>query len=231
MPEDITGEFVLQEENSSISGNNSEKSDEKKPETQKISPKNKYDIKPENKKAPHFFSSFCYYPKGVSFATQQEEEEIILLIRRDFITNVPWIFAVFGLLAIPFLIAPFFDFLFPIPLSDTTLSYLLFSYFLAVFGFIILKFSLWYFHVSFITNIRIVDVDVHGLLLRETTETRLELVEDIGYQQNGFIPSLFDYGFVHIQTAGAQQNIEFDKAPQPARIAEIIGDRIGGKEK
>jgi hypothetical protein len=125
MPEDITGEFVLQEENSSISGNNSEKSDEKKPETQKISPKNKYDIKPENKKAPHFFSSFCYYPKGVSFATQQEEEEIILLIRRDFITNVPWIFAVFGLLAIPFLIAPFFDFLFPIPLSDTTLSYLL----------------------------------------------------------------------------------------------------------
>jgi len=76
-----------------------------------------------------------------------------------------------------------------------------------------------------------VDVDVHGILIREITETRLELVEDISYKQIGFIPSLFDYGEVHIQTAGSQQNIEFDKAPNPAKIAEIIGDRIGGKDE
>lgn len=194
--------------------------------------KHKYDRKPEIKKNPHFFSSFCFYPAGVSFSTQQEDEEIILLIRRDFITNVPWIAGALGLIAIPFLVAPFYDFLFPfLSLSNTTLSYILFFYFLIIFGFIILKFSLWYFHVSFVTNLRIVDVDVHGILIRDTTETRLELVEDISHKQHGFIPSLFDYGFVHIQTAGALQNIEFDKAPQPARIAEIIGDRIGGKIK
>ena len=222
MPEDnnSSGEFIL----------------DKKTEPEKLTAEKNTQDKTQEikhaKKSPHFFSSFCYMPHGVSFSTQQEDEEIILLIRRDFITNVPWIAAVFGMIALPFLVAPFFDFLFPfLSFSDSTLWYILFFYFLIIYGFLINRFSLWYFHVSFVTNIRIVDVDVHGILLREITETRLELVEDIGYKQIGFIPSLFDYGEVHIQTAGSQQNIEFDKAPNPAKIAEIIGDRIGGKNK
>lgn len=234
MPEDISGEFNLKENSETRPAEESvENKEEKKAKENHASiTQHKYDKKPDVKKSPHFFSSFCFYPSNVSFATQQENEEIILLIRRDFITNVPWIVSVIGLIAIPFLIAPFFDFLFPfLTISASTLSYIVIFYFLVVFGFVILKFSLWYFHVSFVTNVRIVDVDVHGILIRDTTETRLELVEDISHKQHGFIPSLFDYGFVHIQTAGSQQNIEFDKAPQPARIAEIIGDRIGDKIK
>jgi len=222
MPEDnnSSGEFIL-----------ANKAEPDKLATEKPIQEKPQEIK-HAKKSPHFFSSFCYMPRGVSFSTQQEDEEIILLIRRDFITNVPWIASVFGMIALPFLVAPFFDFLFPfLSFSDSTLGYILFFYFLIIYGFIIHRFSLWYFHVSFVTNIRIVDVDVHGILIREITETRLELVEDISYKQIGFIPSFFDYGEVHIQTAGAQQNIEFDKAPNPAKIAEIIGDRIGGKDE
>ncbi len=231
MPEEISGEFDLNTSSEENPEDHSEPVEDKTSETPHH-PSHKYDHKPQVKKSPHFFSSFCFYPANVSFETQQPDEEIILLIRRDFITNVPWIAGVLSLIIIPFLVAPFYDFLFPfLSLSDLTLSYILVFYFLIVFGFIILKFSLWYFHVSFVTNIRIVDIDVHGILIRDTTETRLELVEDISHKQHGFIPSLFDYGFVHIQTAGSQQNIEFDKAPQPARIAEIIGDRIGGKVK
>src|SRR5690606_8636807 len=47
--------------------------------------------KPLHKSNPHFFSSFCYYPKNVKFANQEHDEEIILLIRRRFIVNLPWI--------------------------------------------------------------------------------------------------------------------------------------------
>jgi len=70
MPEDnnSSGEFIL----------------DKKTEPDKLATEKPIQEKPQEikhaKKSPHFFSSFCYMPRGVSFSTQQEDEEIILLI-------------------------------------------------------------------------------------------------------------------------------------------------------
>ena len=52
----------------------------------------------------HIFTTFMKNPKGISFAEQENDESIVLFLRRDFITNVPWIVAALGLLFIPFLI-------------------------------------------------------------------------------------------------------------------------------
>src|SRR5438105_3180934 len=41
--------------------------------------------------AVHLFSTFAHRPSGISFAQQDHDEQIVLLIRRDFITNFPWI--------------------------------------------------------------------------------------------------------------------------------------------
>src|SRR5690348_16387371 len=40
----------------------------------------------------HIFSSYCERPTKVTFETQEDEEEILLLLRKSFITNIPWIF-------------------------------------------------------------------------------------------------------------------------------------------
>src|SRR5437899_8823284 len=37
------------------------------------------------------FSTYCKNPGNISFGTQEPSEQILLFLRRDFITNVPWI--------------------------------------------------------------------------------------------------------------------------------------------
>src|SRR5579862_4646021 len=52
----------------------------------------------------HIFTTFMKNPRGISFAEQEAGEEIVLFLRRDFITNVPWIVSTVALSFIPFLI-------------------------------------------------------------------------------------------------------------------------------
>lgn len=178
----------------------------------------------------HFYTSLSHYPKKVTFENQEIDEEIILLVRRHLITNVPWILAAFVLVFIPpllflssGLIAPFFQ------VSVQTQLVMALFYYLIVFGFIIVEFTLWYFNVGLVTNIRIIDLDVSGILFKHVSETRLNLIEDVSYSQVGSVRSIFNYGDVHMQTAGTLANFEFDRAPEPARIVRIIADMIGGK--
>ncbi len=173
---------------------------------------------------PHFFSSYCKNPHGVSFGEQEENENILLLLRRHFVVNIPWITASIALLILPF-IFPFIlrFFPFPLPQQETILLFIAF-YFLVVFGFIILNFTLWYFHVGIVTNIRVIDIDLSGILYRQISEAKVKSIEDVTYDQTGFITSLFNYGNVHVQTAGTEENIEYDRVPKPSQVADIIGD-------
>lgn len=176
------------------------------------------------RKTPHFFSAFFQNPAGLSFQEQEESEEIVLLLRRHFITNVPWIAFVLFLAILP-IAFPLLASTFPFPpLSAFTISLMTAFYYLILFGFVLLNFTLWYFHIGLVTNIRIVDIDLSGLLYRHVATARHESVEEVTYDQIGFVTSLFNYGNVHVQTAGATANIEFDRVPRPARVADIIGD-------
>lgn len=188
-------------------------------------------VKPKHHhKNPHFYSSFIHYPKNITFSDQEENEEIILFIRRHFITNVPWIVGAFVLAILPFTVFPFVISFFPFSMPDaqTVLLFLLF-YYLGILGYILLKFTLWYFHVGIVTNIRVRDIDIHGILYKDISEAKNEFIQDVSYTQIGFIRSLFNYGEVFIQTAGTKPNIEFDKAPRPSEIARVIGDLLGSK--
>lgn len=184
-------------------------------------------IRPDKKSTPHFYSSFCYFPKNVKFINQEADEEIILLIRRRFIVNLPWILtgvllAIIGPILFPLVAASL-----PIsPISPFHQTLILSLYLLIIFGFLLTKFTLWYFHVGIVTNKRIKDIDIHGVLFKDIAETRINLIQDVKYSQIGFIPSLFNFGDVFVQTAGSEPNIEFDKAPTPSRVAKIIGDML-----
>lgn len=177
-----------------------------------------------SKNGPHFYSSYCKDPEGVSFGEQEDNENILLLIRRHFVTNVPWITTSVILLLLPF-IFPFIlrFFPFPLPGQNTILLFVGF-YYLVIFGFVLLNFTLWYFHAGLVTNIRVIDVDLSGILYRQIAEAKVQNIEDVTYNQSGFIRSLFNYGNVLVQTAGTQENIEYDRVPRPSHVAEIIGD-------
>lgn len=176
------------------------------------------------KTSPHFYTSFWSHPLGVSFAEQESGEEIVLLLRRHFVTNFPWmVFAI--ILSILPIFFPFFAAFFPFPLpSGSTLGLVTAFYYLLIFGFVLINFTLWYFHIGIITNLRVVDIDLDGILYRQVTEAKIENIEDVTYKQVGFITSLFNYGDVTVQTAGTEENIEYDRVPKPSQVADIIGD-------
>ena len=85
--------------------------------------------------------------------------------------------------------------------------------------------------MGLVTNKRIIDLNVYGILSKQFSETKIDLIEDVSYSQVGSIRSVFNYGDVHMQTAGTLSNFEFDRAPEPARITKIIGELIGGKNE
>lgn len=180
---------------------------------------------------PHFYSSLAYYPEGMGFENQEEDEEIILIVRRDFITNLPWILTAIILAILPIIITPFIPVIAPfVQFSDTTITLYLMFFYLALLGYVIVNFTLWYFHLGIVTNKHIIDIDVHGILSRDVSRTLLKNVEDVKYTQVGVIRSIFNYGDVLIQTAGTNVNFEFDKAPEPSLIIQIIEDLLGKRK-
>lgn len=180
------------------------------------------------KQSPGPFTALSFYPDGVVFKDQKADEQIIILVRRHLITNIPWILGLITLSLVPVVAIPILPSFFPfINLSVLTQIAIIILYYLSLFAFLLINFTVWYFHIGIVTNERIIDIDTSGILYRNVAETKLELVEDISYTQSGAISSFFNYGDIDIQTAGTNPNFEFDKAPDPAKIRHTIGQLIG----
>ena len=69
---------------------------------------------------------------------------------------------------------------------------------------------------------RIVDVDFSSVIRKEVTETMINKVEDITAKNSGYFSSLFNFGNVHVQTAGAIETIEFLNVPRPTDVFKVI---------
>lgn len=185
-------------------------------------------------KKAHIFSSFCQNPTDISFKEQEKGEEILLFLRRHFITNIPWVLGVFILIIIPFLIVTLssshvfseeiFSFI-KLPAGFTVLLFLF--YYLLIFTFAFVNFISWYFNVSLITEKRVVDVNFSDLVYKNVSATKLSLVQDASFLQIGVIQSLFDYGDVLIQTAGSLDNFNLKAVPYPEKTVQIVESLIG----
>ena len=222
--DNLTGEFILNRDNGSELQVNQEDLGEIK--SQKV--KNLPFVTNLHHGNPHFYSAFSMYPQNVKFENQEVDEEIIFLVRQAFITNIPWILLSIFLLFIPPFIPRLLELAFPyFSFSQNALIALVLFAYLIIAGFIILGFVLWYFRIAFLTNKRLIDVDIEGLLYKNIAETKLELIQDVSYTQVGVIRSIFNYGDILVQTAGSIPNFEFERAPKPAEIVRIIADLIG----
>lgn len=218
MDKDLNGEFILKP---------TPKEKNTHPE-KKETPKSNPSVFRDEKRPAHFYSSYVSNPDGVVMQNQEEDEEIILLIRRHFITNVPWLFITIVGSILPLFLIPFLPTLIPFLQITGVIQTLYISfYYILLFGYAFINFALWYFHVALVSTKRIIDVDVTGILFKNVAETKLDLIQDFSYTQNGALRSIFNYGDVLIQTAGNLPNFEFDKAPKPAEITRIISDLVG----
>ena len=171
-------------------------------------------------------SYFKMHPLGVKFANQEEDETIVLFLRRHFVTNIPWILLTLFFLVVPILAVALFQItnfsLFTVP-PKLLAAFILF-YYLVILGYALMRFVIWFYHVGIVTQKRLLDLDVYNILNHHLAETDIDEIVDVSYAQHGFFQSFFDFGDVPIQTKAVKANFEFEEAPHPAQVSDIITD-------
>lgn len=110
--------------------------------------------------------------------------------------------------------------------SSGYLAATVFALFVGLLGFIFLVLATRIYTASqlIITNDNITQVMQVGLFHRKVSEISMENVEDVTAHQEGVLQTFFNYGRVHIETAGEQNNYDFIYCPNPNAYAKAIQD-------
>lgn len=159
----------------------------------------------------------------------EKENESIFIFARPFILSfLPQlliglalvvfgaIFVTFVAMAFPTIIANDFQFnVFVIMAS---------AYFLLIIPFFTVLFIDYYYDLLVVTDKRLLDVDQNSLFSRNISELALEQVEDVSANNSGVLRTLFDFGDITVQSAGAKEQFVFKGILHPREITEIILD-------
>ena len=174
------------------------------------------------------FAAFLVKPKNVHFDVQDTEEKILLLLRRHFVTNIPWIVSVVIALFAPIL-ATFIPAFLLLPVRYQLVGSLV--WYLVVFGFSLEQFLSWYFHVYIVTDERIIDYDFYSILHKRVSKAKIDRIEDVTYQMGGVLQSMFHYGDVFVQTAGEQRELDFESVPRPELVGKLLNELLIEEEQ
>lgn len=173
--------------------------------------------------------TYVEHPRNVKFEGQDPDEKIILLLRAHPITNLPWIFFVLILFFTPFFIpsilimAGFRLSMFP---QTFQIIFLVINY-LLILSILYEGFLYWYFNFTLITNKKVIDVDFSNILYKSVQLAPLPKIEEADSTTSGIFGSLFNFGNISIQTAGAKVAIEMKSISRSSMVADIILDLAG----
>ncbi len=176
-------------------------------------------------------TTFCRNPRDVQLGGQDPDENIILFLRQDFITNFGWIFSFFIFALLPVLIFPLLS------LANISLDFLPFRfvilivifYYLILLGYAFANFVTWFYTIGVISDKKFVDIDFHNLSSIHVGTVNLKDASDAKYKQAGFFQSFFDYGDIIVTIEATKEQFIFERTPRPALITDLLSDMIGEK--
>jgi len=189
-------------------------------------PKNTPKLKFDQHQSP--LSAFCYFPKKIHFETKDQEEKVVLLLRRHPITNLPWIIVAILMILAPLLVS-FFPILSFMPERFQIVAIL--GWYLVTTAFIIENFLIWFFNVNIVTDERIIDIDFHNLIYKEMTDSKIDKIQEVNLRMGGVIQIFFDYGDVLVQTASEIPTMDFLSVPHPDKVVKILQDLVIEEEQ
>lgn len=96
------------------------------------------------------------------------------------------------------------------------------AWWLAMFMAFAAMFTNYYLDILIVTNQRVIDVEQLGLFARDVTSAPLQNIEDIKVEVVGILPSLLDFGNLHIQTAAAMREIVIYGIHHPNKIRDAV---------
>src|SRR3989339_735855 len=113
--------------------------------------------------------AFCVRPDQ-RFITQQEDEEIVLLLRAHPITNIGWVLLTIVMLVLPGILLATGIFA-SVPGKFVLVGRL--TWYLVTLMYAMERFLYWYYSVFIVTNERLVDIDFENLMFRVITYANL----------------------------------------------------------
>ncbi len=171
-------------------------------------------------------TTYAMHPDGLRFETQEEQEEVILFLREHLIVLLPTILLGIIMVVAPTILFPLFFRFLHLPI-DVPTGYLIVGtvfWYVVTFGFLLAQFLHWFFNIYIVTNERVVDIDFVNLLYKEFSEARLAKIQDLSFTAGGVFAAIFNYGSVHVQTAGEMPNFVFEKVRNPEQIVKTISE-------
>ena len=109
--------------------------------------------------------------------------------------------------------------------NDVVFSIMIFfylSWLLLLWVFFFISWTNYYLDVLIITNERVIDIEQLSLFARDIAEVGLHNIEDIRVAVVGVIPTLFGFGNLFLQTAGASREFVIKNIPKPLEIKDLI---------
>lgn len=175
----------------------------------------------EKRKNGSRLRTFNLLPKMVKFETQEKKEQILVLLRQHWATQISWLLIAFMMVFVPIglIFIPVLSFL---PGNYQFMAIVI--WYLLVLAFVYEKFITWFFHVFIITDERVIDVDFYNLLYKEVSEAKIDNIEDVTYRQGGVARAMLNYGDVEIQTAGEKAEFKIENVPEPHKVAKILNE-------
>ncbi|MEK7552171.1 MAG: PH domain-containing protein [Patescibacteria group bacterium] len=158
-----------------------------------------------------------------------KDEKIILDVRKHWFVIFGDAFMMFIVAALPailFMVAvKYFPRLQKVNIGNDLIY--LFSFFYSIWLLLIwtiffVRWTDYYLDVWYITSDRIVAINQKGMFRREIIDLRFEKIQDTTVELNGIIPTLLNFGTIHVQTAGEGREIILRNARNPQEAKKII---------
>lgn len=148
----------------------------------------------------------------------REKEEIVRLVRRAGITLAPSVGLGAVLILVDFFLLAWW-------LQYRTWGMIGFSAVVILAALIIGRgWYIWAMNLLAITNQRIIDMNQHGLFKRTVAEASYDKIQDVRYTIHGVWQTLFKFGTIVIQTAGASTTLELGSIKDPFEVQQQIAE-------
>lgn len=80
----------------------------------------------------------------------------------------------------------------------------------------------YYLDIWLVTNERVISIEQKGLFHREVSELRLDKIQDVSSEVKGFLPTIFKYGSLQVQTASEADKFYYTEVPNPEILTRQI---------
>jgi len=160
--------------------------------------------------------------RNFHFHGQYSGEKIIKIVRRHWFNIFQQYIVVIAMLFLLFISLQILPNIFSFSENGAELFFAESFFAIVIWLYIFIIWIDFYFDVWIITTNRIVNIEQKALFMRHISELKFSKIQDVSIEVDGFIPTILNYGDVHIQTAGTRGRFLFHKVPNPYRLKSLI---------